>query len=108
MFCSINLDRTPLCFHRPTHPTETTLGVLLYFKSSMTLLGERASPLPATFKTLGDSFLLETKESIVFEKKKLKRTNHMSLPAHPAKRVWLLSFLVINSKMERITQKVEE
>ena len=29
LFCSINLDRTPLCFHRPTHPTETTLGVLL-------------------------------------------------------------------------------
>ena len=28
LFCSINLDRTPLCFHRPTHPTETTLGVL--------------------------------------------------------------------------------
>ena len=24
-----NSDRTPLCFHRPTHPTETTLGVLL-------------------------------------------------------------------------------
>ena len=23
-----NSDRTPLCFHRPTHPTETTLGVL--------------------------------------------------------------------------------
>ena len=57
---------------------------------------------------LGDSFLLETKESIVFEKKKLKRTNHMSVPAHPAKRTRLLSFLVINSKMERITQKVEE
>ena len=28
LFCSINLDRAPLCFHRPTHPTETTLGVL--------------------------------------------------------------------------------
>ena len=24
-----NSDRTPLCFHRPTHSTETTLGVLL-------------------------------------------------------------------------------
>ena len=24
-----NSDRTPLFFHRPTHPTETTLGVLL-------------------------------------------------------------------------------
>ena len=32
-----NSDRTPLCFHRPTHPTETTLGVL--FK---TFLGEHA------------------------------------------------------------------
>ena len=32
----------------------------------------------------------------------------MSLPAHPAKRAWLLSVLVINSKMECITQKVEE
>ena len=27
-----NSDRTPLCFHRPTHPTETTLGVLFYVK----------------------------------------------------------------------------
>ena len=24
----LNSDRTLLCFHRPTHPTETTLGVL--------------------------------------------------------------------------------
>ena len=24
----LNSDRTPLCFHGPTHPTETTLGVL--------------------------------------------------------------------------------
>jgi len=30
LFCSINLDRMPLCFHRPTHPTETTLGVLFF------------------------------------------------------------------------------
>ena len=28
-----NSDRTPLCFHRPTHPTETTLGVLLFLDS---------------------------------------------------------------------------
>ena len=27
-----NSDRTPLFFHRPTHPTETTLGVLLLIK----------------------------------------------------------------------------
>ena len=32
LFCSINVDRTPLCFHRPTHPTETTLGVLFDYK----------------------------------------------------------------------------
>ena len=28
-----NSDRTPLFFHRPTNPTETTLGVLLFAKS---------------------------------------------------------------------------
>ena len=33
-----NSDRTPLCFHRPTHPTETTLGVLCYFSSKESLL----------------------------------------------------------------------
>ena len=27
----LNSDRTLLCFYRPTHPTETTLGVLLPF-----------------------------------------------------------------------------
>ena len=25
-----NSGRTPLCFHGPTHPTETTLGVLFF------------------------------------------------------------------------------
>ena len=30
-----NSDRTPLCFHGPTHPTETTLGVLFYSLSRL-------------------------------------------------------------------------
>ena len=34
---------------------------------------------------------------VAFVEKCEKRTNHMSLPAHPAKHAWLLSFLVISS-----------
>ena len=30
-----NSDRTPLCFHGPTHPTETTLGVLFEVKPAL-------------------------------------------------------------------------
>ena len=30
-----NSDRTPLFFHRPTHPTETTLGVLFYINRAL-------------------------------------------------------------------------
>ena len=34
---------------------------------------------------------------VAFVAKCEKRTNHTFLPAHPAKRAWLLSFLVISS-----------
>ena len=40
-------DRTPLCFHRPTQPTETTLGVLFkHFWGNMLSATTNPRPLP--------------------------------------------------------------
>ena len=47
-----NSDRTPLCFHRPTHPTETTLGVLFkhFWGNMLSALRHNHPPPPPTRK----------------------------------------------------------
>ena len=37
----LNSDRTPLCFHRPTRPKETTLGVLFFNTFGEQTLGKQ-------------------------------------------------------------------
>ena len=56
-----NSDRTPLCFHRPTHPTETTLGVLFkhFWGNMLSALRHNHPPPPLPAKKIRPPSMLQ-------------------------------------------------